>query len=396
MKIYIVGTGMDGVKTLTNEAAAAIEDAEVLIGAERMLEPFRDLGKKLFAEYRSDEIVRYIEENSISSATVLMSGDCGFFSGAKKLNEKLAKYSPEVICGISSPVYLCSKLGKEWSDCFFVSLHGKKANIVRNVRAHKKTFFLFGGDITAADVCQKLCDFGMRDISVYIGKDLGYDSEMIKSGKAFEFTDSAVDGLCVMLCENPDHERFIPCGIADDEFIRGNVPMTKSEVRTVVVAGLDIGDASVCWDIGSGTGSGAGEMALRCGNGTVCAVEKNPEAVELTDKNRIKFGCDNIEVYCGEAAEIIEKLPVPDAVFIGGSGGQLCSIIEAAFSMNRNLRLTVTAVSLETLSQCTAIFDKLGLEAEITQIAVTRTRKVGKHTMLNAENPIWIIKMKRL
>ena len=396
MKIYIVGIGMDGVKTLTKEAADAIESAEVLIGAERMLEPFRSLGKTAFAEYRSDEIVRYIEESSASSAAVLMSGDCGFFSGAKKLNEKLARYSPEVICGISSPVYLCSKLGKEWSGCFFVSLHGKKASIVRNVRAHKKTFFLLGGDITAAAVCRKLCDFGMGDISVYIGKELGYDRELIKCGKASDFTDSGIDGLCVMLCENPLHESFIPCGIADEEFIRGSVPMTKSEVRAVVVAGLDIGDDSVCWDIGSGTGSVAVEMALRCGNGTVCAVEKNPEAVELIEKNRVKFGCDNIEVYSGEAAEIIDKLPVPDVVFIGGSGGQLCSIIEAAVARNSNLRLTVTAVSLETLSQCTAIFDKLGLEAEITQVAVTRTRKVGKYTMMNAENPIWIIKRKRL
>lgn len=396
MKIYIIGTGMDGVKTLTKEAAEAIEGAEVLIGAERMLEPFRALGKKLFTEYQSDEIVRYIEENSFSAAAVLMSGDCGFFSGAKKLNAKLSKYSPEVICGISSPVYLCSKLGKEWSDCFFVSLHGKKANIVRNVRAHKKTFFLLGGEISAAEVCRRLCDYGMGNISVYIGKNLGYDSELIKCGKASDFTDSGIDGLCVMLCENSDHESFIPCGIADEEFIRGSVPMTKSEVRALVVAGLDIGDDSVCWDIGSGTGSVAVEMALRCGSGKVCAVEKNPEAVELIEKNSVRFGCDNIEVYSGEAAEIIEKLPVPDAVFIGGSGGQLCSIIEAAVAMNRNLRLIVTAVSLETLSQCTAIFDKLGFEADITQLAVTRTRKVGKHTMLNAENPIWIIKRKRL
>lgn len=396
MKIYIIGTGMDGVKTLTKEAADAIEGAEVLIGAERMLEPFSDLGKKLFTEYRSDEIVRYIEGNSFSSAAVLMSGDCGFFSGAKKLNEKLAKYSPEIICGISSPVYLCSKLGKEWSDCFFVSLHGKKANIVRNVRTHKKTFFLLGGDITAAEVCRQLCAYGMGSVTVHIGKELGYGSEMILSGTASDLADSGAEGLCVMLCENPDHERFIPIGIADDEFIRGNVPMTKSEVRAVAVAGLDIGDDTVCWDIGSGTGSVAVEMALHCGNGTVCAVEKNPEAVELIDKNKIKFGCDNIALYSGEADDLIKQLPVPDAVFIGGSGGQLCSIIETAFAMNRNLRLTVTAVSLETLSQCTAIFDKLGLEAEITQIAVTRTRKVVKHTMLNAENPIWIIKRKRL
>ena len=394
MKIYIVGTGMDGAKTLTREAMEAIGKSDVLIGAERMLEPFKSLGKPMFAEYRSDDIERYLEDNSFITAAILMSGDCGFFSGAKKLSDKLAKYSPEVICGISSPVYLCSKLAKEWSDCFFVSLHGKKSNIVRNVRAHKKTFFLLGGDVSPADVCRRLCEYRMGEIYVYIGKNLGYDNELILSGKASEFVENDTDGLCVMLCENPDYEQFIPSGIDDEKFIRGNVPMTKSEIRTVAVAGLDIGAESVCWDIGSGTGSVAIEMALRCVNGMVCAVEKNLEAVSLIEKNKLKFGCDNIIVFSGDATDVLNQLPVPDAVFVGGSSGQLSKIIETAVAMNSNLRLTVTAVSMETLFECTSILDVLGFEAEITQIAVTHTRKVGRHTMLNAENPIWIIKRK--
>ena len=396
MKIYIVGVGMDGEKTLTREAAEAIESSEVLIGAERMLAPFDRCGKTLFREYRSDEIVRYIEGNSFDSAAVLMSGDCGFFSGAKKLYEKLSDHSPEVICGISSPVYFCSKLGKEWSDCCFVSLHGKSSSIVRKVRAHKKVFFLLGGDISAADVCSRLCEYGMGDVSVFIGKDLGYENETLLSGKAAEFTDCTLDGLCVMLCENPCCESSVPSGIPDDRFIRGNVPMTKAEIRTVAVAGLDIGENSICWDIGSGTGSVAVEMAVRCENGSVFAVEKNTEAVELINKNRLKFGCDNIEICSGEAGDVIDSLPVPDVVFIGGSGGQLSDIIGKAVALNSNLRLTVTAVSLETLSQCIAIFDEYGLTANVTQIAVTHTRRVGSHTMLSAENPVWIISRKNI
>ena len=396
MKIYIVGIGMEGVKTLTKDAEKAVCEAEVLIGAERMLAPFSAYGKTEFMEYRSEEIVRYLEENKPSSAAVLMSGDCGFFSGAKRLSEQLSEYAPEIICGISSPVYLCAKLGKDWSDCCFVSLHGKKANIVRNVKTHRNTFFLLGGDITAADICRRLCTYDMGDIIVHIGEDLGYENERISSGKASEFADITTSGLCVMLCENGGYEKAVLSGIPDDLFIRGSVPMTKSEVRTVAVAGLGICDDSVCWDIGSGTGSVAVEMAVRCGNGLVCAGEKNSEAVELIEKNRIRFGCDNIEIYSGNSADVIDDLPVPDVVFVGGSGGQLFDIIDKAYSINHNIRLTVTAVSLETLSECTAIFDKLGLEAEITQIAVTRTRKVGKHTMLSAENPVYIIKRKQL
>ena len=135
-------------------------------------------------------------------------------------------------------------------------------------------------------------------------------------------------------------------------------------------------------------------MAVRCERGTVHSVEKSPEAAELIDRNRRKFGCDNIVIQTGRAAELVVDLPCPDCVFIGGSGGELKDIIQAAYEKNSNIRLTVTAVSLETLSECTAVFDELGFEAEITQIAVTRTNKVGSHTMMSALNPVFIIKRK--
>lgn len=394
MKVYIIGIGMGSKENMTAEAMEAVKNADVLIGARRMIEPFKDMEKPVFEEYRSEEIVRYIKESGCQCAAVLMSGDCGFFSGAKKLAELFPDTETEFICGISSPVYFMSKLKKDWSDCNFVSLHGKSGNVVRSVCAHEKTFFLLGGDVTAADICRKLCDYGKGGISVIIGEDLGYADERITVGKARELTEYSAGGLSVMLAENPDFERFVPRGISDEAFVRGKVPMTKKEIRENVVAGLEIGKKDVCWDIGCGTGSVSVEMAVCCENGKVCAVDKNPEAIGLTAENSRKFGCDNIEVYEGDAAEKVKQLPAPDCVFIGGSGGKLESIIQTALEKNRNIRLTITAVSLETLSECTEIFDKFDIEPEITQIAVTRTRKIGGHTMMSAENPIFIIKRK--
>lgn len=394
MKIYIVGIGVDGTRTLTNEAENAIRSADVLIGARRMLEPFRSLEKPVLEEYKSAEIVRYLEENSFGTAALLMSGDCGFYSGAKKLVELLGEHETEVICGISSPVYLCAKLKKEWSDCHFVSLHGKNASIARHVKAHEKTFFLLGGEMTAADVCQRLNEYAMGDVFVYIGEKLGYEDERITIGTASELMGFDADGLCVMLVEDHESEKGVPCGIPDEEFIRGKVPMTKSEVRTLVVAGLEIGKNDTCWDIGGGTGSVSVEMAFRCENGTVYTVEKNPEAVGLIMQNQRKFSCDNIKIYECDASQMVGELSAPDCVFIGGSSGQLEEIISAAIVKNCDARIVVTAVSLETLSQCLTVFEKLGIQTEISQIAVTRTKKIGSHTMLSAENPVYIIKRK--
>ena len=248
--------------------------------------------------------------------------------------------------------------------------------------------------MTVSRLCRRLCDYGMDDISVYIGEDLGYENERISCGKASEFLNHAASELCVLLAENPNYERHIRCGIDDEEFIRGKVPMTKKEIRANVVTGLEIGKNDVCWDIGCGTGSVSVEMALQCINGRVYSIDKNQEAVALTAENRRKFGCDNIDIIEGDAAEKAAGLPAPDCVFIGGSSGELEEIIHIALTKNSNLQLTINSVSLETLSESIRIFDKYGIEAEITQIAVTRTRKIGRHTMMSAENPVFIIKRK--
>lgn len=390
-KITVVGIGTDGIQTMTKEALNAVENADVLIGAKRMLKPFEELKKPCFESYISSEIAKFIFDSEHKNIAVLMSGDCGFYSGTQKLLPLLDGLETEIICGISSPVYFCSKLKIPWSNLRFVSLHGKHENIIRNVCISEKTFFLLGGDVSPKDICRKLCEFNLSGVKVYIGENLSLESERILCGIAKDFTDIETDNLCVMIVENQDFEKCVKSCISDDEFIRGKVPMTKAEVRSICVSKLEIGSSDICWDIGSGTGSVSAEMAIRCFDGIVYAVEKNPEAAELTDKNRHKFGCDNIQIICDYAENAVRNLPAPDCVFVGGSSGKLEKIIDTAFEKNPKVKIIVTAVSLETLNESIKIFDKIGINTDITQISVTRAHKIGSHTMLKAENPIFII-----
>lgn len=393
-KINIIGIGMDGVLTLTKAATDAVEKADLLIGAKRMLVPFKHLGKPTICEYESEKIFKCIKESNALNIAVLMSGDCGFYSGAQKLVALSNDFKIELICGISTPIYFCSKIKTTWNDMHFFSLHGKTANIARVVSAYEKTFFLLGGNITASELCQRLCEYNLENVKVYIGENLSMDSERILRGKAADFTDLETDNLCSIIVINPHYEKNIRTGILDENFKRGNVPMTKSEVRSIVMSKLEIEKEDICWDIGCGTGSVSVEMAIQSTNGKVFAVEKNTEAVELTNENRHKFSCDNIEIIEADAVDVIDNLPVPDCVFIGGSGGKLDKIICSAYKENSDVRLVVTAISLETLNCCLTVFEKLGFDSDITQIAITRTRKIGSHTMLSAENPIFIIKRK--
>lgn len=390
MNIYIVGTGMDGVKTLTREAREIINSADVLIGAERILKPFEYLNKTMLKEYSSDKIAEYIKNNTNKNIAVLMSGDCGFYSGAKKLSGLLGN-DCGIISGISTPVYFCSKIGRQWENMKFVSLHGKSGNIAVNVLQNELCFFLLGGEVTPTKVCNALKFYGLGDVTVFVGENLGYENERITQGTAQGLAEIQSANLCAVIVENKNYMKYIPSGIDDGEFIRGNVPMTKAEIRAVAVSKLNICRDSICWDVGCGTGSVSVEMALRCPDGRVYAFDKKSESMVLTIENARNFSCDNIKVSKGIFPDVeMEDFIVPDCVFIGGSSGKMRDIVEYVLTKNPSAEIVVTAVSLETVGECLELFD-----AEITQIAVTRTKKVGSHTMLSAENPVFIIRRRK-
>ncbi|NLT10457.1 MAG: precorrin-6y C5,15-methyltransferase (decarboxylating) subunit CbiE [Ruminococcus sp.] len=391
MKVYIVGTGMEGEKTLTAEAMEAIEKADILIGAERMLKPFMNSCKEVFISYRSDYIARKINECVFEAGAVLMSGDCGFFSGTKKLLSALEGHEVVIVPGVSSVSYFCSKLGISYENMKFVTLHGRSSNIAVNVRMNEKCFFLLGGESSARDICQRLCEYGMGDIDVHIGSDLGYETENIIIGKASEFTDITESGLTVLITENKEYLNYLPSAIDDAGFKRSEIPMTKSEVRCIAVSKMDICKDSIVWDIGCGTGSVSVEAAFRCPDGRVFAFDKKREAAELTAENARHFGCDNIIVAEGSCPEILSDAPAPDKVFIGGTAGKMSAVFDSVYTKNPIAEVVVTAVSLETLQAAVDCFDKYSDSPDIVQISVTRTKKLGTHTMLQAQNPVFII-----
>ena len=390
--ISIIGIGAEGEKTLTQQAKEAVENAELLIGAGRMLGPFAELGKECFESYRPEEICDRIEKSPGTETAVLMSGDAGFYSGAKKLIKALEGKEVRVIAGISTPVYMCAALGISYENMKYVSLHGNDGNTAVNVKLNEYCFFLLGGGTSPSQLCERLCRYGLGDVQVSIGSRLGYSDEKIVTDRADRLTGYECDRLCAAVVHNSGYKGYMPSGIADSEFERTDIPMTKAEVRAAAVSALEICRDSVCWDIGSGSGSVSVEMAYRCCDGKVYAFDKKAEAYELTVRNAERFGCDNIKAAAGTAPLCLDDAPAPDKVFIGGSSGEIGGIFKAVKEKGRSADIVITAVSLETLSAAEDAFSQYGAECEITQIAVTRTRRAGSHRMLSALNPVFIIR----
>ena len=389
MKISLIGCGC-GRGTLTGEAAEAVERAGALVGAPRLLEQFPEKEPKIPA-LTSKEIAAALSSLSSDEVCVLFSGDSGFYSGARLLVPLLAENSEwRILPGMSCLQLLAARLGEPWQNWRLCSAHGVDCDPVWEVCHGQKVFFLTGGKLGPTELCGQLTEAGLGTLSIIVGEQLGCLEERIHRGSAEAFSQMKFSPLSCMLAEAaPRRQRRTP-GLPDVEFERTEkVPMTKQEIRAAALAKLGVGPEDICWDIGTGTGSVAVEMALQARE--VWAVERDREALRTAARNREKHGAWNLHLKEGSAPEALEGLPKPDAVFVGGSGGQLETIIRTTHYVNQKARICVPAIALETLQHAHECLRALGYETEVCQIAVSRNRQAGDLTLMLAQNPVYLI-----
>lgn len=189
-------------------------------------------------------------------------------------------------------------------------------------------------------------------------------------------------------------EKEYSLGIADEEFIRGNVPMTKEEVRILTLAKAKIKITDIVLDVGAGTGSLSIEAAFLAPQGEVFAIERNEEAIALLKKNKEKFGRDNITILEGVAPKVfLPDTTQLDVALIGGSGGNLDKILqEIDQRLKVGGRLIINAVTLETLSNSLELLKNSFKHYKYNVICLqaNRVRPVGNYSLFDALNPVYI------
>lgn len=181
----------------------------------------------------------------------------------------------------------------------------------------------------------------------------------------------------------------------DEWFIRGETPMTKSEVRAVSLSKLELDRCSVLWDIGSGTGSVSVEAALCHPIKQVYAFEKQPEAIELIKRNRDKAGLleEKLVIIEGTAPDCFQEVVKtrPSHAFIGGSSGNLEKLIDRLLQINPEIRIVINAIALETVSEVIRILKQNQIEGEIVLVQASRARTAGAYHLMQGQNPVYII-----
>lgn len=401
-KVTIIGAGPGNPDLLSRAALDAIDIADVVIGAHRALVGIDVPPDVVRCELvkTADIVAALTDAASWQRAVVVMTGDVGLFSGARRLVEALsgdAQVDVRIIPGISSASYLAARLARPWQDWRFASAHGVACDIVAEAERAGELFLVTSGGEDPSRLSGELVQAGFGDARVTVAERLSYPDERITCATASEIAGQTFDDLNVMLIEfaggaASSRWPYASSGIPDELFIRGDVPMTKQEVRAVALAKLRLTATDTVWDVGAGTGSVSIEAALVARAGSVWAVERNAAGVRLIRENADAFGCGNVHAVPGVAPEALAKLPVPDAVFVGGSAGELPSIVEAALEKNSQVRLCVPCVTVETLTEACALLSGSRFKGfEACQVSAARAEAVGSHHLMKAQNPVFLV-----
>lgn len=407
MEIVLAGVGMGNPACLTKEVQEAIAEADILLGAERMISGYTPKREKR-PLYTAEQILPYLQNlqetvfvSETGKVVILFSGDTGFYSGCTKLYRELEirvkngdlKADLKILPGISSVAYLAACAGVSYQDAAVYSIHGKELiNLAGRIGNAAKTFLLLSGVKDINRLGKVLLEAGLDRCEIIAGYQLSYPEQKIKVLTPRACLSETEEGLYICLIKNPDvADRRLTHGMKDEEFIRDRVPMTKEEIREVSICKLRLHENAIVYDVGSGTGSVAVEIAGLSYHIQVYAIEQKEEAASLMEKNIEKFRLENITLIRAKAPEQFEKLPDPTHAFIGGSGGNMKEILSSLYRKNPRMRVVINAITMETICEIKDILSQFPVvEEEIVQLQTSRAQKAGSYHLMHAENPVWI------
>lgn len=394
--VTLAGAGPSGEEYYTEELKRALLDADIIFGAAGVTCYVKSSKARIVPIYKGEEIADYLSKNrDFLNPLVLFSGDISLCSGAKNAEKVLLSKGLNIkkISGISSVSLFLQRLSLSLENVRIISAHGRKCNVCGHVSSNEESVILPSDTGEAADICKELSSLG-KDLEIVLGYRLGSEDEKII--KYRENTDLKNEqGKCLIYVKNKDAATRKLIGVSDSDMIRGDVPMTKEEIRSLCVRKLKLSPSSVLIDVGAGTGSVSVEAALLHPDISVYSIEKNKEAVDLLIQNKEKFGLFNMEIIEGTAPEALDKAPVPTCVFVGGSSGNLEEIVDSVLKKAPQALIVMNCVTAETFAGALEIIKKKGLTSDITEVFVNRYRSVGKLHMSDALNPVHIITMKK-
>jgi precorrin-6Y C5,15-methyltransferase (decarboxylating) len=415
--VYIIGVLNDGATGLSAERLKLIRQAEVIVGASRTLTLFKN---EFAATTRQRNLAVGLSAVSqeISEAqakglnvVVLATGDPLCHGIGRYLINKLGNEACEVIPNVSTLQLAFARLGLAWQAAVICSVHSRDAGewssgagpehglypVLQAVRSNDLVALFTSPENTPDRIARMLVSAGLDGIFRMSVAEalLTADENIICDVSLTEAAEQSFASPNVVILQRQDKNQAALFGLADVAFAQRKPDkglITKHEVRAVSLARLQLRADSIVWDIGAGSGAVGLEAARLCDKGYVYAIEKNPADVAIARQNRTQMAVTNYRVQQGKAPEKLLDWPDPDAVFLGGSGGELAELIRLCLSRLRPAGwLVMNFVTLENLTLAIQTLESLKVEWDVTQLQASRSQPILHMHRMQAENPVWIV-----
>jgi precorrin-6Y C5,15-methyltransferase (decarboxylating) len=388
--------GLDG-GPLAAEAASLLDGATLVVGGVRHLAAL-GVEPQRAAILKGDlsEALSRIEKTE-GPVVVLASGDPGFFGITRALGERVGTENLRVLPALSSVALAFARAGLSWDDAITVSAHGRDPRRAVNVcRSHPKVAVLTSPEFGPAELARELGDTGRTFL---VAERLGEPDERVYRGGAGEVSGMEwKDPNVVLVLDealtvgrrgwiSASLESAGRWALPEDEFEHRSGLVTKPETRALVLARLGPGPGDLVWDVGAGSGSVAVECA-RLGAATI-AVEREAESCARIRKNASRHGV-YVRIVEGYAPDSLRDLPEPDAVFVGGSGGEFEEIVKLC-AVRARRAVVLNLITLERVVPAGEILESCGLEVETTFLQASRVKGIGGLHRLAAETPVFVV-----
>lgn len=404
--VALLGLGVNPCN-LAPEAMRWLDRAEILVGGKRHLADFaKHPADKIQLQAPLEQTLETIQKISTERRTlVLASGDPLFFGIGRRLVELLGRERLHVLPNISAVQHLFARLAEPWEDAVVVSLHGRggtsadSGSWLRVVCEHAKVAIYTDPHNTPGKIAELLLAAGLSECTLAVGEDLGTPAEKIGFFTLEEAQARVFSPLNVVVVLRPadshvasDQKSSAVFGIADDAFQHQAGLITKMEVRAVALANLQLKPDLVLWDLGAGSGSVSIEAARIVRLKRAYAVEKDAARYQDLRQNAARLAPGAIVAINEDSLHVLERLPDPDRVFIGGSGSNLLPILRhCAERLQEAGRIVQTIVTLDTLQAVLSFWRDQPFVVTVTQLQVNRSSPILATVRLQALNPVFIV-----
>ncbi len=405
--IYIIGISDDGLEGLSSAAVGLLKEASLIVGPAALIEKTRSFsGKKEAVGGDLDKLALLLDKQTGGDVVVLAGGDPLFYGTARYLCDRLGKDRFEVVPHVSTMQLAFARVKESWDEAYLSNLATQSIErVLERIRTAEKVGLFTSEQLTPAVLAGHLVERGFDYFTVYVCENLGSPDERVTRGSPAEIARQKFGPLNVMVLVRksgvPDKPTNLVSrrlfGNPDEGFLQSKPKrglLTSSEVRAIALSELELRPDSIVWDVGAGSGSVGIEAASIADRGQVYAIEMDAEDYGLLTENTQRFGVRNLTPVLGQAPQAWEKLPDPDAIFVGGTGRMVTELVEAAWPRLRaGGRMIANIASMENVVALQGLLsERLRVEPLLWMIQLSRGNYQFEKLRLESSNPTFLIK----